>query len=146
MILADMDGILAQEYDERLPGMISRIVLNTLIKEAAYYAGLTAIAVQKDMDPAVQAIALSAVAIGGAAYRSAMNTADTRSWEILPKEIQLTQFPMPQNRQIRLTLTGSAGSVSQALKLPADCRSAIIFADAPSMQNIAIHVLPIKSK
>ena len=31
MILADMDGILAQEFDERLPAMITRIVLNTLI-------------------------------------------------------------------------------------------------------------------
>ena len=36
-LLADMDGILAQEYQERLPGMIARIVISTLIKEAAYH-------------------------------------------------------------------------------------------------------------
>jgi hypothetical protein len=147
MILADMDGILAQEFDERLPGMITRIVLNTLIKEAAYYAGIAVIAAQKDMDPTVQAVALASVAIGGAAYRYAMNTADTRSWEILPKEFQLTQFPMPKDKQVKLNLNLAGGmTVSQALKLPDDCRSAIIFVDAPSVQNVAFHVLPIKSK
>ena len=147
MILADMDGILAQEYEERLPGMIARIVLNTLIKDGAYYAGLAVIAAQKDMDPAVQAAALATVAIGGAAYRAAMNTADTRSWEILPKEFQLTQFPMPTDRKVDLKLNLNGGMVvSKELRLPDDCRSAIIFVDAPSVQNVAFHVLPIKSK
>ncbi len=145
LILADMDGILAQEFDERLPGIITRIVLSTLIKEAAYYAGIAVIAAQKDMDPAVQAAALATVAIGGAAYRAAMNTADTRGWEILPKEFQLTQFPVPADRQVKIKLNGGA-SFSQSFRLPDDCKSAIIFVDAPSVQNVAFHVLPIKSK
>ena len=144
MILADMDGILAQEFDERLPGMVTRIVLNTLIKEAAYYGGLTAIAMT-DMDPTVKAVALAGTAVGGAIYRAAVNTADTRSWEILPKEFQLTQLPMPENKTIKLTLTGGT-SVSRTLTLPEDCRSAIIFVDAPSARNVAFHVLPMKTK
>jgi len=146
LILADMDGILAQEFDERLPGIVTRIVLGTLIKEAAYYSGIAIVAAQDDMDPTVKLLALTAIIIGGSAYRSAMNTADTRSWEILPKEFQLTQFPMPSNRQVKLKLTGQSGTLSQTLKLPADCKSAIIFVDAPSAQNVAFHVLPIKSK
>lgn len=147
LILADMDGILAQEFEERLPGIITRIVLGTLIKEAAYYAGIAVIAAQKDMDPAIQAAALATVAVGGAAYRAAVNTADTRGWEILPKEFQLTQFPMPGNRQVDLKLNLNGGmTVSKSLQLPADCKSAIIFVDAPSVQNVAFHVLPIKSK
>ena len=145
MILADMDGILAQEFDERMPGMITRIVLNTLIKEGAYYSSLALVAAQKDMDPAVQAAALASIAIGGAVYRAAMNTADTRSWEILPKEFQLTQFPLPEDRIVKLTLNGST-SLSESFRLPAECKSAIIFVDAPSAQNVAFHVLPIKSK
>jgi len=145
MALADMDGILAQEFDERLPGMVTRIVLNTLIKEGAYYTGIAVIAAQKDMDPTVQAVALASVAVGGAVYRAAMNTADTRSWEILPKEFQLTQLPMPPDKRIRLKLNGGL-SVSQTLMLPEDCRSAIIFVDAPSAQNVAFHVLPMKTK
>ncbi len=147
LILADMDGILAQEFEERMPAMIMRIVLNTLIKEAAYYAGIAVIAAQKDMDPTVQAAALATVAIGGAAYRAAMNTADTRGWEILPKEFQLTQFPMPKDRKVDLKLNLNGGMVvSKSLRLSDDCKSAIIFVDAPSVQNVAFHVLPIKSK
>ncbi len=147
MILADMDGILAQEFEERMPAMIMRIVLNTLIKEAAYYAGIAVIAAQKDMDPAVQAAALATVAIGGAAYRAAMNTADTRGWEILPKEFQLTQLPMPENRivKLKLNLTGGNAIVQEQL-LPAHCKSVIVFVDAPSVQNVKFHVLPITSK
>ena len=147
LILADMDGILAQEYDERLPGIITRIVLSTLIKEAAYYAGIAVIAAQKDMDPTVQAAALATVAVGGAAYRAAMNTADTRGWEILPKEFQLTQLPVPADRQVKLKLRLTGGNeIVKDLQLPADCKSAIIFVDAPSVQNVVFHVLPIKSK
>lgn len=145
MILADMDGILAQEFEERMPGIITRIVLNTLIKEGAYYSSLAVVAAQDNMDPAVQAAALASIAIGGAVYRVAMNTADTRSWEILPKEFQLTQFPMPEDRVVNLKLNGGV-SLSESFRLPADCKSAIIFVDAPSAQNVAFHVLPIKSK
>jgi len=146
LALANMDGIIAQEFDELLPGIITRIVMGTLIKEAAYYGGITAIALQKDMDPTVQAVALGAVIVGGAVYRAAMNTADTRSWETLPKEFQLTQFPMPRNKQVTIKLVGAAGGSNYALQLPADSRSAIIYVDAPSDRNVAIHVLPIKSK
>ena len=97
------------------------------------------------MDPTVQAIAITSVAVGGAVYRAAMNTADTRSWEILPKEFQLTQFPMPSDRRVTLRPTGGA-SFSQTIELPADCKSAIIFVDTPSAQNAAIHVLPMTTK
>lgn len=144
MILADMDGVIAQEFNERLPGMITRIVLSTLIKESAYYGGLIAIQ-QSNMHPIAKLIAWCSVAIGGAAYRAAMNTADTRTWEILPKEFQLTQFPMPENREISISLIGN-GTVARMVKIPGDCRSAIVFVSAPSSQNINCHVLSIKSK
>ncbi len=143
-LLADMDGILAQEFNERLPGMITRIVLGTLIKEGAYYGSLAAVW-NSDMDGLAKVIVWSSIAIGGAVYRSAMNTADTRSWEILPKEFQLTQFPMPADRNITLDLLGG-GNASASVQIPADCRSAIVFVSAPSTQNITCHVLPIKSK
>jgi hypothetical protein len=38
-LLANMDGILSQEYIERLPGIITRITISTLVKEAATYGG-----------------------------------------------------------------------------------------------------------
>ena len=55
------------------------------------------------------------------------------------------QFPVPEDRQVKLNLNGSL-SVSESFRLPDECKSAIIFVDAPSAQNVAFHVLPIKSK
>ena len=144
-LLADMDGVIAQEYHERLTIMITRIVLNTLIKEGAYYGGLAAI-LSSNMDPVVKLIVLTSVAIGGAIYRAAMNTADTRSWELLPKEFQLTQFPMPENRVISLDLQGDNAHIKRTVQIPDDCKSAIIYVSAPSPQNVRFHVLPIKTK
>ena len=144
VILADMDGIIAQEFKERLPGMIARIVLSTLIKEAAYHASIIAIE-KSNMDETAKAVALASVAVGGTAYRVAMNTADTRSWEILPKEFQLTQFPMPQNREVTLSTVGAPmGDIK--VTLPQNCRSAVIWVGAPSRGNVRCHVLPIPSK
>ena len=73
-----------------------------------------------------------------------MNTADTRTWEILPKEFQLTQFPMPKNRKLTVNF-GNGGTVKEVV-IPDDCRSAIVYVNAPSEQNTSCHVLPIKSK
>ena len=143
-MLADMDGIIAQEFHERLPGIITRIVLSTLIKEGAYYTSLALVSSTK-MDPTAKALTLIAIALGGAAYRTAMNTADTRSWEILPKEFQLTPFPMPKDRRIGIDLTGR-GKAEMTVQIPEDCRSAIIYIGAPSAQNIVCRILPIKSK
>ncbi|MBO4366250.1 MAG: hypothetical protein J5843_01200, partial [Clostridia bacterium] len=79
------------------------------------------------------------------AYRWVVNTADTRSWEILPKEFQLTQFAMPEDRKVSLKLNGGDGVV-RTVSLSEDCKSAIIFVDAPSPANIAVHILPLTSQ
>ncbi len=144
--LADMDGIIAQEFCERLPGMITRIVLSTLLKETAYYGSLAAIG-SSDMDVTSKAVAWTSVAVGGAAYRAAVNTADTRTWETLPKEFRLTQLPMPTDRRMTVKLQGVDGSAREIpVALPAECRSAVVFVSAPSAANVKCHVLPIKSK
>ena len=140
--LADMDGILAQEYQERLPGMIARIVISTLIKEAAYYGGLVAVS-QANMDSTAKAVALAGIAVGGAAYRVATNTADTRTWEILPKEFQLTQLPMPADRQVAVELPGKA---ALTVRIPPQCRSAILLVSAPDPSNVTCHVLPMTNQ
>ena len=137
-ILADMDGILAQEFNERLPLMITRIVVSTALKEAAKYAATYAAARENLLVGA-------GVYIGASIYTAAMNTADTRSWEILPKEFYLTQLPMPSDRKISFKLDGYR-TADGTIELPEDCKSAIVFISAPSENNIKYHVLPIKNK
>ena len=142
--LADMDAIHSQEFTTRLPGMIVRTVTSTLIKEAAYFAAMESLR-HSDLPPEQKHAAELVVALGGTAYRIAMNTADTRSWEILPKEFLLTQFPMPQNRTLTVQLTGQVQQ-NLAIDIPADSRSAILYINAASPYNVSCQVLPIKSK
>lgn len=142
--LADMDAIHSQEFMTRLPALIIRTITSTLIKEAAYFAAKESLD-RSDLSTGQRLVAQMAVSLGGTAYRIAMNTADTRSWEILPKEFLLTQFPMPKNRTLTVQLTGQEEQ-NLAIDIPADSRSAILYINAPSPYNVSCQVLPIKSK
>ena len=143
--LADMDAILAEEFDQRLPGIITRTIISTLIKEGAYRGGQAA-AIAANNDWRTQAITFAAVTVVGSIYRYAMNTADTRSWETLPKEFQIAQLPMPADRKVHVNLTGAFGGPSFDVALPAACRSAILYVSAPSPNNVRGVVLPFASK
>ena len=142
--LADMDAIHSQEFTTRLPALIIRTITSTLIKEAAYFAAKESLS-NSDLPPERKHAAELAVSLGGTAYRIAMNTADTRSWEILPKEFLLTQFPMPQNRTLTIQLNGQVEQ-NLTVDIPEDSRSAILYINAPSPYNVSCQVLPIKSK
>ncbi len=142
--LSDMDAIHSQEFTTRLPALIIRTVTSTLIKEAANIAAYEAVH-HSNMSFEHRLIAELAVLIGGAAYRATVNTADTRSWEILPKEFLLTQFPMPQNRTLSVQLNGQVQQ-NLTVDIPAGSRSAILYVNAPSPYNVSCQVLPIKSK
>lgn len=132
-LLADMDAILAQEYDERLPGMITRIVLSTAIKEGAGYAGAWAVGRENEA-------AGAAVLLASMVYRAAFNTADTRSWEILPKEFQFCILPMPENRTVVLEPDGRK-SGERSVVIPEADRSAIVYVNAPAAGELRVQVL-----
>lgn len=138
LIIADMDGILSREYNERLFEMVTRIVLNTIIKEgttaAATYVAFKA-----------HPLAGIAVYISGLIYKYTFNTADTRSWELLPKNFQITQFPMPKNHRV-VVAPDDRSDLAQTVEIPKKARSAIIFVNAPSHNVFNIHVLPITAQ
>jgi len=142
--IADMDAILAQEFNERLPGIITRTVLSTLIKEAAYRTAQVA-AWHGTNNAYAKIGALLAVTVVGTTYRYAMNTADTRCWEMLPKEFQLAQMPMPADR--RLTLAPIGGFQAPLnVTIPGNARSAIVYVHAPNPGFCTYSVLPFTSK
>ena len=143
--LANMDAILAEEFKERLPGIITRTLISTLIKEGAYRGGQAA-ALAASNDWRTKAITFVAVTVVGCIYRYAMNTADTRSWETLPKEFQIAQIPMPADRKVHVNLKGTLGGPSFDVAIPASCRSAILYVSAPSPNNVRGVVLPFSSK
>lgn len=144
--LADMDAILAEEYEQRLPGIVARIVLSTLIKEATYYTALAATAHGTTRKNGLDLLATASVAAVGTAYRFAMNTADTRAWETLPKEFQIAAVPMPVDRKVHLELAGGAAACPIDVTIPTSARSAILFVNAPTANNVRCLVLPFTSK
>ena len=102
---------------------------------------MAAIAVAQNQDALTGALLVAGTTI----YNSAMNTADTRTWEILPSQFQLTQFPMPDNREVAIKLSGNS-QVQLSAVIPPDAKSAIIYVSAPVHQNVTCHILPIKTK
>lgn len=98
--VADFDSIMSQEYHNKLPSMITRLVISTLTKEIASYAAVQA-AKQAGTGAEIGAYALTGL------YKWAFNTADTRCWETLPKEVQITHFPIPDDGIIRISPLGS---------------------------------------
>lgn len=138
MLLADMDGIISQEYDQRLTGMIVRIVISTTLKEAAHYGGTWAAGRENPLAGLL-------VFTGGLIYKIAFNTADTRSWELLPKEFRLAQFPMPGDRRITIIPDGRESSKKE-ITLPENYRSAIIYVHTPGKDVFTVNVLGFTTK
>lgn len=131
--VADMDAIICSEYMDRLPGMITRIVLSTAAKEtAAYFANEAA--------RRAGTVAHVVTWIATASYKVTFNTADTRSWEMLPKEYRLAQLPLPQSGRFTVSLDGRPVEVS----VPAGSSSAIVYVNAPSASATSVRVLPFK--
>ena len=101
--------------------MILRICLSTAVKEIGAYVATRAAA-------RANGWAGLATAIGTSAYKATFNTADTRTWEILPKEIQIAQFAMPKDRKlvlgpdsgspVTITLPENPESSAQCIHLP----------------------------
>lgn len=98
-VLASMDSVIAKDYKNELPTIITKTLISTAIKAIAQYAAQKAV---EDQGWAAQL----AVAAAGAVYQAAVNQADLRSWMTLPKQFQYCRIPTPEDRQITLTANG----------------------------------------
>ena len=139
--LADMDGILAQEFNRRMPVRIVRTLTYALIKEAAYIATMESMnRSMNDNGSGAKGAAMFATALAYKTYQAMFNTADTRGWFILPKEFCVAQMPMPQDR----TLTFTGLPASSTIQIPEGCGSAIVYVNAMTPAKIQYQVFPLK--
>ena len=136
--IADMDGIFATEMKRRMLPMLVRTILSTAVKETAHRLTIASIEASVD-DEFARNLAVLTAEIAFTAYKATFNTADTRSWEILPSEFQLCQIPMPEDRRITLNMDGNTVDVA----LPDKCTSSIVYISAPSPASVTIHPLPL---
>jgi hypothetical protein len=93
--IASMDRIIAQDFENELPAIITRTLVSTLAKGAAAFAVNEAASQQ---DAGLGAI----VRLATLAYQASVNIADTRTWTTLPKEFQIARFPTPPDRRVVL--------------------------------------------
>lgn len=98
LLLSNMDAVVAREFKNELPAIITKTLIASAIKAGATY-GAYAGATNGGRKNSGAGLA---VLIAGALYQVAMNQADLRTWTTLPKEFQFCRIPTPSDRKIVL--------------------------------------------
>lgn len=91
--VASMDSIVALDFENEWPVILTRTLIATAAKGAAAYGINTA---ARREDDVLGLLARVSTAI----YQAAVNIADTRAWSTLPKEFQFTRIPTPEDRRV----------------------------------------------
>lgn len=107
-LVCSMDSVVAQEFENELPAIITRTLISAGTKAAAQYGLYEA---TKDSGTLG-----TLVIIAGTIYQAAMNQADLRTWITLPKQFQLARLPTPEDRQLRIIPQGSPGTIDLDLQ------------------------------
>lgn len=107
-LLCNMDAVIAQEFDNELPVIITKTLISAGAKAAITY-GLYEAA----RDNETLGVALL---IAGSVYQMAMNQADLRTWITLPKQVQFARFATPADRKLTLTQPGGGERINLTLE------------------------------
>jgi len=107
MLVASMDAVIAQDFKNELPVIITKTLIATVVKGVAAYAANGA------AQNAGGDLGGLLTQIGTAVYQMAVNIADERTWSTLPKQFQVARVPTPTNRTVDLiTPSGMKTSVT----------------------------------
>jgi len=107
MLVASMDAVIAQDFKNELPVIITKTLIATVVKGVAAYAANSA------AQNAGGDLGGLLTQIGTAVYQMAVNIADERTWTTLPKQFQVARVPTPVDRTIDLiTPSGMKTSVT----------------------------------
>lgn len=121
-VISEMDSVFGSEFNVIFPYIITRLVISTIVKEAAAYAAQMA-AKETGGD-----LAKWGTVVGTSIYKYMFNTADTRSWQTLPKRYRIIHFPKPKDGN----LTISHGQNKTEIKLKETTNFAIIYVRSQS--------------
>ena len=99
-VIANMDHVIAREFKNELPLVITKTLIATATKAATAYA----------INEATRGNQWGNIIarIGTTAYQVWQNQADLRTWRTLPKQFQIARFPTPPDRQLQLAVPGGA--------------------------------------
>jgi hypothetical protein len=134
-ILADMERIVAREFKEELPSIITRTIVSTIAKAAINYG------INEGLKQTKNEYAQLAGLIGTVIVQAVLNEADTRSWRTLPKNVQLASFPTPANGRVDLALENFAPF--QSVDVPPGQSSIIWVRSASERAPTLVRVIPM---
>jgi len=137
-LVSDFDAIMSQEYHDKLPSMITRLVISTLTKEVASYA-----IVEASRQAGGGYAQLGALVATGA-YKFMFNTADTRGWETLPKEVQIAHLPIPENGLIKVSPLGGGAKKNIEITIKPETDIAIVFVRGLSADKLIYKLIELQ--
>ena len=107
--LADLDGIIAQEFQKTYPVEVAKAIGGALTKAGIQHAVTDSV---RDKDETTRV----ATGIGVGMLAHATTKADLRQWSTLPKKILFSKFVTPEKK--RLTLRGVGRNLVSEVELP----------------------------
>jgi uncharacterized protein len=104
--IATMDSVLAQDFKNEWPSILTKTLISTATK-----ATIDAV-LQKQIQDQAGATGALLFKLATAATQAAINIADTRTWRSLPKEFHYVRLPAPADGVLSLrTSSGQSASV-----------------------------------
>lgn len=100
--IANMDAIIAQDFKNEWPVILTKTMISTMIKVGEQVAVKRATAQQQNK------LGGDLMTLGLDLFNIAVTIADTRSWMTLPKEFQVARIPTPADRKIVLSTPGTS--------------------------------------
>ncbi len=97
--VASMDAIVAVEFKNELPAIVTKTLIATAAKATAGWAVNDAARRQDETLGLLARLVTAAV-------QAAVNIADTRGWTTLPKEFQVVRIETPPDRTLTLSVPG----------------------------------------
>lgn len=94
--VASMDSIIAQAFQNEWPSILTRTLIAAAAKASADMSAQRYL--QKNTNETIQLIGL----IASNLTQKAINIADTRTWQTLPKEFHYCRFDTPQNGPLQI--------------------------------------------
>lgn len=125
--VASIDRVVQTEYKVRFPMLLTKALVATATKSFTQYLAEQA--------------GGSGAGIVAAVFTTVSARADIRSWEALPKNVQVAKLPMPEKRVLDIALPD--GSSAGSVELP-ESRFAIVHVRIPAPgAPAALNVIPV---
>lgn len=109
-LLADLDSIVAEEFKNDLPVIITKTLIAAGTKAAAAYALRETF---DNRDDGLTAL----IRIAATIYQYAANQADLRTWGSLPKQYQIARLPTPRSGKIMVSPRGAVARAATPIEI-----------------------------